>query len=376
MNRLLIAIFVMTLVCPSALYGQGENSQKKFNIVIDPGHGGKDPGALDVDDKSVEEKDIILSVSVKLKEMIADQIPNVSVTMTREKDVFIPLVERAKIANKAKSDIFISIHVNSLRPKDHPKYRSVKGIRFYVMGIDSKDEQGSMTALRENASILFEDDYQTTYAEYNSDTPEGKIALKLMQLNTSGQSWRLAETMEKYARRELPKASSEKMINSGNIYILRGTTMPSVLVELGFITNAEESKLMQSSSYQTQLAQIIVDAIKDYKNSVENNSSSISVVTPTETKPEIKPDTTERPKFYIQVASGLTKLPVTDRSFKSYAGKVVIKHIGNRYKYFVGETEDYDKVIEMLPEVRRQFSDAFVVAFKGDKQISIAEAKQ
>ena len=228
-------------------------------IVIDAGHGGKDPGTMGAHAK---EKDIALSISLKLGGYIQKYLPDVEVIYTRDKDVFIPLDERPKIANRHGADLFISIHVNAIGNKP-----TVYGTETYVMGLD-KSESNLKVAMRENSVIKYEENVQETYGNFDPNSDESYIIFDLYQSVFLESSVNLAEKIQdQFGERVQRKNRGVKM---ERFWVLWATTMPSVLVETGYITNPEEEKYLSSEKGQALIASGIFRAVRDYKNQVES----------------------------------------------------------------------------------------------------------
>ncbi|MCX7764169.1 MAG: N-acetylmuramoyl-L-alanine amidase [Bacteroidia bacterium] len=220
-------------------------------VVIDPGHGGKDPGALG---KAHKEKDITLSVSLKLAELLRKD-PLFRPLLTRETDVFVELNTRAEIANKAHADLFLSIHCNA-----NPR-RDVAGSETYALG-EHKSEENLSVVMRENSSILMEEGYQQTYGGFDPNSEEAYIIFSLMQHAYLKQSLRLAKKIEEQIASKTKRQS--RGVKQAGFLVLWRTSMPAVLCEIGFITNPEEEKYLASEVGQEHIAQAIYQALRQY----------------------------------------------------------------------------------------------------------------
>ncbi len=244
-------------------FGKGANYKIK-TVVIDPGHGGRDGGTSG---KYAIEKDIALKVANHLGVNMRYQYPNIRFIFTRTDDRFVPLSERARIANDAKADLFISIHCNSL--PDSPVNNRVKGSETYVMGLHTA-EQNLNVAKRENSSILYEQNYQQRYDGYDPNSPEGHIILSMFQNAYLGQSILLADEIEN----QLGAVAGRKSlgVKQAGFVVLKQTTMPSVLVETGYLSNTEDEQYLSSETGQSNMALSILDAFTAYKQAVEDNS--------------------------------------------------------------------------------------------------------
>lgn len=226
-------------------------------IVIDAGHGGKDPGTHH---SKLQEKDIALSVTLKLGKKLQEQLPNVKVIYTRKTDVFIPLHERAAIANRNKADLFICIHVNA-----NPYSSKLSGSETYVMGLH-KSQENLELAMRENEVILMEDNYKKNYKGYDLNSPMANIMLANYQNAFMKESLRLATMVEKQF---LKVGHKSRGVKQAGFQLLWQTTMPSIYVETGYLTNVADKKILGASSGQDKLADAIFKAVKAYKEEKE-----------------------------------------------------------------------------------------------------------
>jgi len=229
-------------------------------IVIDPGHGGKDSGTAMGKDM---EKDIVLDMGLRLGELIKNKYPEIKVIYTRKTDVFIPLYERANIANKNKADLFISIHVNGTESTN------VFGTETFVLG-EHRSKDNFEVVKKENSVIMLEDDYKTTYEGFDPNSPESYIMFEFVQSEYLEQSIMLASSIQKQF--SLAKRS-DRSVKQAGFLVLRQTAMPSVLVELGFISNRDERSYLTSESGKATLAAAILKAFDDYKRKIESKSS-------------------------------------------------------------------------------------------------------
>jgi N-acetylmuramoyl-L-alanine amidase len=252
---IILTVFLMLL---SSFQPVRIGESKVKVIVIDAGHGGKDPGAVA---GGVKEKDIVLAVSRKLGALIKEAYPEVKVYYTRLGDSFLELSERSNIANRNKADLFISVHCNA------NANQKAQGSETYVMGTH-KNESNLEVAKRENSAVLLEDNYQEDYEGFDPGSPEGHIIFSFYQNAYLEQSILVASKVEEhFAKRK--KAAPSRGVKQAGFLVLWKAAMPSVLVELGFITNPEERKYLNSESGQQESAEAIFKAIREYKEEVE-----------------------------------------------------------------------------------------------------------
>lgn len=244
-------------------------------IVIDPGHGGKDPGCSGAHSR---EKHIALAVGKQLAAAIRQRFPDVTVILTRDEDVFIPLHQRAAIANRANADLFISIHCNFL-----PGSAATRGTETYVMGLHTAEHNLSV-AKRENAAILLEEDYEKNY-DYDPNSPAGHIMLSMFQNAYLEQSILLAERFEAYAASVAKRRS--RGVKQAGFVVLKETTMPSILVETGFLSNAREEAYLKSAAGQAEMVRALLLAFADYKQIIENESFSAHTPAPVVAAPPL-----------------------------------------------------------------------------------------
>lgn len=357
-------------------------------IVIDAGHGGEDPGALGSKGK---EKDVTLIVALELGKLITENCPDVDVFYTRKTDVFIPLYNRSKIANDKHADLFISIHCNSSDNK------SANGVETFVMGLH-KTESNLEVARKENAAMLLEKDYKNTYGDFNPNSPESYVIFSLYSNAYLESSVQLASKVQK----NLLKCTHfrDRQVQQAGFWVLHKVAMPSILVELGFISNKNEEAQLLDPTFQKALAASLCNAFIEYKNQVEGNTTSLisvpetkkpKVEEPAPAKPEEKPATTETPDlkpidepenkvesgvvFKVQIFALPDKLGPND---PKYAGlKNVDKYFeGNLWKYTVGSEKKFSDIQGVLKTTKEKFPDAFVIAFKDGKKIPVPEARK
>ena len=266
-----ILLFVGIIFSSSLSYSQNNVDVRFKCIVIDPGHGGKDYGCISRD-KKYYEKTIVLSVAKKLGALIEKNYPDVKVVYTRKTDIFIQLDERANIANKNKADLFLSIHVNSTGSSSQ-----ANGTETFTMG-NHKSQSNFELSKRENSVILMEDDYSTKYEGFNPDSPESYIIFQLLQNAYAQQSIKFAQLIQQQFRKGPIKNS--RGVKQAGFLVLWRTTMPSVLTELGFLSNDQDLKKLTSESGQSEMARRLFDAFVEYKKDFESQTTSQEEVQP------------------------------------------------------------------------------------------------
>lgn len=337
-------------------------------VVIDPGHGGKDPGAQG---KFSLEKDITLKISLKLGKLIEENIPDVKVVYTRTTDVFPALHERAEIANKAEADLFISIHVNS------SSNSAPSGTSSHVLGLHRTGENFDV-AVRENSVILLEDDYETTYQGFDPSSDESYIIFSLMQNTYLKQSIEFASYVQDQFR-DRSKRHDRGVVQQG-LLVLARTSMPGVLIETGFISNPEEEKFLMSDYGQDLIASAIYRAFKQYKARIEENSRftlDLSANQAQEKRPADSSIPDSLPEnvieFRVQIASSRNLIDTSPAEFKGHADVNVIEQ-GKWYKYVLGKGMTYHEALQRCTEIKTDFPDAFVVSLRNEKIIPLSEA--
>ncbi len=355
-------------------------------VIIDAGHGGKDPGNLGTGRYKSREKNIALSVAKLVGQYIEENIPDVTVEFTREKDIFLELKQRTDIANKAEADLFLSIHCDAFtNPKAY-------GSSSIVMGKNHTDENMRI-AQRENSVIFLEENYEETYEGFDPSKPETYIALTLMQNSFHKQSISFASKIQNQFKTRVKR--KDRGVKQQPLYVTSRTTMPAVLVELGFLTNAKEEDFLNSQRGKELMASAIYRAFKEYKAEREYIDSLNTRTPPSgldkkldEVIPVADPGTIEVPTvettpietqplyFTVQIGLGKKEIEPTPQNFKGLED--VDFYVENKwYKYTYGNFPTYQEANEALKRaVDAGFSDAFVVAFKNGKRINLDEAKR
>lgn len=377
------------MICMIPIINVTAGNEKKFTVVLDAGHGGHDPGAIG---RRGKEKNINLSVALKLGRLIEDNCPDTKVVYTRKKDVFLPLHKRAEIANNAKANLFISIHTNAIAARNS----HIRGTETYTLGLH-KTQENLEVAKKENAVILIEDDYKQKYAGFNPNSSESYIIFEFMQDKNMAQSVDFATLIQRHFKR---CNRVDKGVHQAGFLVLRETSMPSVLIELGYISNPSEETYLLSDNGSSNLANAIYNAFLNYKskngygninisenivdetnivinetndNRIEdienvecnNNDNNESLITATQN---------ESPVFKIQIMTSDKKLSSRSKQFKGLFPVDCYKEKG-LYKYTYAEDTNYNNVLRIKrTKVDRKFKDAFIIAFKNGEKMDINQA--
>lgn len=374
----IILFFVISLLFFSVFSNPPDDNILKIKkIVIDAGHGGHDPGAVG---KKYKEKDIALSVALKLGSLIKSAFPDMEVIYTRKTDEFVELYRRAQIANSNKADMFISIHCNSAKSPDP------YGAETWVLGLN-KSQANLEVAKKENASILYESNYATNYDGFDPNSPEGNIIFTLYQNAYLDQSLQFAGIMQQQFANKLGRHS--RGVKQAGFLVLYKTTMPGALIEIGFISNATEEEYIGSENGKTQIANGIFKAFKAYKLKYEEgvidntevpdvdiSDTLVGDTKTNNTKP--KPDSITSGKkeifFRVQFYTSPAKKVLNSPEFKGLSD-VRMYSQNNTYKYTSGNYKTLSEAAKYLDEVHNKgFKDAFVVAFVNEQRISPTEA--
>ena len=382
--------FLVLLLAPLSFYCQPLLSDKSstFTIVIDAGHGGHDTGAKGAQSK---EKDVALQIALQIGDVLKSARPDFQVVYTRSTDVFIPLNDRVQLANDLKADLFVSIHCNSVS-------RSVKasGTETFVMGLHSSQENLNV-AKRENAAILLEQDYKSNYEGFDPYSIEGHILLSALQNSHLNQSIEVAQMIQ-------DKLGNHTVLNNRGVkqagfLLLRKATMPSILVETGFLSNSKDENYIVSKNGQLTISNAISQGIIEYAKYIINTNSlasegqmidtaesKTSIITEKESfesklasktaskENKIKKEQPSDDKlvYCVQIAS--TKAPMDIRNHRTYSSlkNVIEKYEDNLYKYLFGSFEELSQAVVEKQKLREQgFNGAFVVAYQGNKRIKL-----
>jgi len=392
-SKLSFTVMLLILMAPLTIgAGSPEDEDKAVTtVVIDPGHGGHDSGCLGDDS---QEKHIVLDIGLKLGEYIKENYPDVDVHYTRKTDKFIPLHKRSSIANKNNADVFISLHANAT------KTASVKGTETYVMGLH-RTKQNLKVAKRENSVVTMEEDYKEHYDGFDPDSPQGHIIFSLQQNAHLEQSINLASKIEHQFKHRAKRKS--RGVKQAGFLVLYKTTMPSVLIESGFLTNDHDEQYLMSEKGQTYTASAIYRAFRDYKEEMdkkvlagnaEDNQSSTSkerknrATASTETnmthsspaKKDSKKKKDEKAsnkgiKFSVQVMASKEKLDKDSKKFKKIDNLWIDETENGTFKYLAGNHKNYNKAIDHQEKIRKKgFKGAWVVSYQNGKRIPIKKA--
>lgn len=368
----------------------GKDSLGIRTIVIDPGHGGSDPGCIGP--SKTHEADVALAISLKLGKMIENKYGNrVKVIYTRTEDKFVDLAERARIANVNDADLFICVHANS-----GPSH--AKGSETYVLGLHKTDAQAKVMQ-RENDVVLLEDDHETKYEKLDPNDPDLEIILDFKMQLYLDQSIEFANFIQKNIVNT--EGYSDRGVKQAGFLVLHQVNMPSVLVETGFLTNPDEEKILTNDKYQEKMATAIFDAFVDYKSLVDKRNG-ITITENDEKKPDAKeevktPEKTNTPEttavvnnhsanveknkvdeskvvFKVQITTSSKEIELKSSNFKGLEN-VEMYSDGGMFKYTYGKSNNFDEAMKAQDYARQQgFTSAFVVAFKDGQRIKDIKA--
>ena len=394
LNKLRLGLLLITItVWISLAFVPDLIADKKYNresgvrtIVIDPGHGGHDSGCHGA---GAYEKNVALAVSLKLGKLIEANFPDVKVIYTRKTDVFVELYRRAQIANENKADLFICIHCNS-------GDKAAFGAETFVMGLH-KSKDNLNVAKRENAVILQEDNYQRKYDGFDPNSAEANIIFSLYQNAFLDQSLYFADRLQHEFKHHASRHN--RGVKQAGFLVLYRTTMPSVLIETGFLTNGEEEKYLKSSAGQQKIANSILRALNTYKSWIDGSSEHHDLKMPEDEEQVNQKDekqtgqnsvaqsentSSNKPEkesdnagivFRIQVFTSPEKISLKSSRFKGRSDVWEYK-FNKSWKYTIGKCDKQEDALKLLSDLKKAgFDDAFVVAFKNNNRISLQEAQ-
>lgn len=381
LTKVIRFIFLLLILPMTVSVAQG----KDFVVVIDPGHGGKDAGALG---RKTNEKTVNLEVAKRLSKLISANMSDAKVYMTRETDHFVPLQGRADFANSKNADIFISIHANSVDAKS-PMRNQINGAAVYTLGLKRSDTNLSV-AMRENSVMKLEPDYSTTYQGFDPSSAESYIIFEMMQHQNLDQSIALAEQVQNQLVRTAGRKNNG--VRQAPFWVLVRTSMPAILVELDFICNPSMEKFMASTAGQEKLAKAIYNGIAKYRKS-SSTPAKPSKATKPATKPspvkqsdkETKPvpsrstaveeqeakaatNSTDEIVYKIQFLTASKKMSANDSRLKGL-NPVDYYMDGKIFKYTFGEYGSMQEANKALTDIRKKFPDAFVIKTRNGKRI-------
>ena len=387
--RSVVIVLTALITCHLSLVPSEAADKKRFTLVIDAGHGGKDAGALG---KYSKEKTINLNVALAFGRYVEQNCSDVKVIYTRKTDVFIPLHERAAIANRNKADVFISIHTNSVASR-----KPISGLETYTMGMRRSDEKLS-AAMRENEVVLIEDNFQQHYSGFDPRSPESYIIFEMINDANMLESVNLAKKIQKNVCRSASRP--DKGVKQDAFLVLRETSMPACLIELGYITTASEEAYLNNKSNIDALGRGIYQAFVEYKNektkgkaSPSNGEESKETPSAGKSSSDKSSDTTANGNtkvtslnkegsgvvpggsiiFKVQFLTSDRKLKDTDSRLKGIKDADCYKE-GALWKYTVGATPNYNEIRRLRREVAKKFPQAFIAAFRDGKRMDLDEA--
>tara|TARA_B110000196_G_scaffold4584_1_gene4097 strand:- start:1027 stop:2205 length:1179 start_codon:yes stop_codon:yes gene_type:complete len=370
LQRIIVVFLLITIVVFPCQSQNANNGIKK--IVIDPGHGGKDPGNLGTGRYKETEKHIALDISLLFGNYVKEAYPDIEIIYTRKtNDKFLELHERTQLANDNNADLFISIHCDAWTSPN------AYGAGVYVMGM-SKLKANMDIAMKENAVIYLEDDYKQNYEGFDPNSPESYIVFSLTQNTYLGQSLQIAEEVQQqFATRANRKSRGVKQ---APFYVISRANMPSILIECGFLTNPKEEDYLNSKQGKVYLASAIFRAFRSYKESIDMASIQVDNKEQNkEKKIEIKKEVIEKvnPKkpsiiFKVQIGTYLKEMKNSER-FKDIIAEEEV--VNGTYKYFVGNTKSKEQADKLkINMVNKGFNGAFVIALKDGILINVKEA--
>lgn len=369
----------IVFVIISMFFLTGFSQTKKFKVVLDAGHGGKDYGAVY---HGNIEKNIALQTVLKVG-AILEKDPQIDVVFTRKSDVFIELQQRANIANKSKGSIFVSMHCNA------NKNQAAEGNETYVMGI-TRNSSNLEVAKNENEVVTLETDYKIKYDGYDPNSPESVIGISILQEEHLDQSIELAGRVQEFFTKKTD--NKNRGVKQAGFLVLRQITMPRVLIEMGFVSNKEEGEFLNSETGQDLLAEAIANAIMDYKNEFFSPSSNDDVKEEDKIVPKMEEVIVkEVPKkeqiikkaektiekgivFKIQISASTKELATIPSNFKGLS-PISVEPSGSLFKYFYASEKNYDSIKQKLEEAKQKgYSTAFIVAYKDGIKINVTDA--
>ena len=385
-------------MCMVAMVALAQQNTRKFTLVIDAGHGGHDSGALGSYSK---EKNINLNVALAFGRYVEQNCPDVKVIYTRKRDVFVTLHERANIANRNKADLFVSIHTNAL-----PRGRQARGLETYTLGMHRAGDNLDV-AKRENSVILIEKDYKQHYEGFDPNSSESYILFEFMQDKNMANSVELAKFVQRKVCAQAGRPN--KGVKQAGFLVLRETSMPSCLIELGFITTPSEEAFLASQDNIEKIGKGIYEAFVEYRKKFDKSftvpfkpadegerkveheerqrvkptepDTLSNPVAPDEKKHErvaqeekpVKNQNTDAPVFKVQILTMSKKLSAGNNAFKGLTDVDCYQDNGS-YKYTVGASTDYNEIYRLRKSILNKFPEAFIIAFKNGQRTDVVAA--
>ena len=342
----LLNIYALACLCflLSPVVARAEKAEKPFTVVIDAGHGGKDAGAVG---RIAYEKNLNLDVALLTGQLIKENFPEVNLVYTRTTDVFLPLQKRADIVNQHKADLFICIHTNSAESK------AAKGVETFILGTD-KMEQNLDVAMRENAVIKLESDYQTAYQGFDPNSIDSYIMFELMQNSYMDQSLHFATLVQRQFVEKLHR--EERGVRQAAFWVLLKSACPSILLEMGFISNPEEEKYLASQKGKNEMAQSLYNAFDTFYRKQKATTVQGAEGAEMSEKSEFLESA---PRYAIQICASKEPLAKNDPKLKGIDAQYFKQN--NFYKYYCYPSPSRDSVALYLPEVKRVVSDAWII---------------
>ena len=349
------------LVLLPSLINNASAQDKPFVVVLDAGHGGHDSGNRG---NGYYEKKIALNIALKIGAQL-EKTSDIKVIYTRKKDVYVDLIERANIANKADADLFVSIHCDAFTSS------RAFGAGTFVLGLH-ENERNFKVAQKENSVIFLEENYEQKYDGFDPNDPESVISLILMQETYLDQSIAAASTIQKSFVNNLKR--KDRTVKQAGFIVLKYTYMPSVLVETGFLTNSSEGAFLNSSKGQNQIANAISKAIKNYKNlrqaGVQKEAVTVKSKSSQSEPLRLNPDLI----FKVQIAASKNRIATKGFNFKGLS-PISREKSAKLYRYFYESSTSYEEAQQHLKTAKSKgYTNAFVVAYDGNKKISVSEA--
>lgn len=362
-----LLLFLLFIISSNDYILKAQNKTRHLRVVcIDPGHGGRDPGAIT---KGLYEKELVLDVGLRLGKLIKKNFKDVKVLYTRNKDKSVGLYERAQFANDKHADLYISVHANSASSRAY-------GTETFVFGLN-KTESNLEVSMKENSVIEYEKDSDVKYKGFDPRKPESYIMFNMVQNHHREQSIQFANLVEKEFKRSKRKSRG---VQESSLIVLIKAAMPAVLIEVGFITNKKEKQYLKSSRGRGIIARNIFNAFKRYKKSLETENVLINypvqnnIIKNKSTKLSKK----KNKEIYwgVQLASSVVRFSSQEKKRYLKYGEIVEIKIGKSYKYILKIDGNIKKAINLQNKLSRKHKGCFVVAIQNGRRVSVKTAKK